>query len=69
MTRIQNRDDLIVGGYLNLAILSWTGEKFIPKCIVKGVSKGILRDVWVIKNRILSVSREDVFIGETFIDG
>lgn len=69
MTRVSNRDDLIIGGYLNMAIISWDGEKFTPKCIIKGVSKGILRDVWIANNRIFSVSREDEFVGETFFQG
>jgi hypothetical protein len=69
MTRVANRDDLVIGGYLNLAIITWTGEKFVPKCIIKGVSKGILRDLWIANSRIFSVSREDDFIGETYFEG
>ena len=66
MTRVQNRDDLIIGGFMNIAILSWDGNNFNVKCLIKGVSKGILRDVWIANNRIFSVSKEDDFIGETF---
>ena len=66
MTRILNRDDLILGGYANIVVVSWTGESFVPKCLIRGVSEGIIRDLCVANSRIFSVSKEDDFVGETF---